>query len=79
MQWQPIESAPKDGSAVLLCDFSEGTYRTTEYPSVVVGWWDDGEWRDMGDIGCCGQYNYDPTHWMPLPEPPAALGTVGGE
>lgn len=68
--WQPIETAPKDGSKILLVD---------GYDFMVVGWWGQSsvgyhqkEWV-YGE--CEGEYNsrniFDcPTHWMPLPNPP---------
>lgn len=67
--WQPIETAPKDGTPVLGWD---GDCMTT-----VQWWWPsigtpaDGYW----DLVCAGMYASDgewaPTHWMPLPPPPA--------
>lgn len=76
-EWQPIETAPKDGEPVLLYKPNErmvGSY-------VTVGWWspDDGEgggvWHDK--TGCLGYFSRIaeakqgyPTHWMPLPQPP---------
>lgn len=72
--WQPIETAPKDGTQILLFDPS-GTWDpdlASFSPRVAVGAWKDfpnghGEWR--------GYYSglsavEEPTHWMPLPEPP---------
>ena len=61
MEWQPIETAPKDETEVLAC-------RAGKKWRQVLGW----QW---GSGGCDGWYNsggrnYDPTHWMPLPEPP---------
>lgn len=73
MTWQPIETAPKDGTAILLCDEESGKWDNQQWSSCVVGWWDtddEPEWRDNGDMGCNGQCEYEPTHWMPLPEPP---------
>lgn len=67
-EWQPIETAPKDGTDVLL-------FRATKYrvlPPTVAGWFDKGV--------IPGWYTYDepdkafdgePTHWMPLPAPPS--------
>lgn len=61
MSWQPIESAPKDGTRVLLVvtmrDFSGISH-------IHVGSWsrNNGEWR--------WPVMYQPTHWMPLPAPP---------
>lgn len=73
-QWQPIETAPKDGTRVLLW---------IEWSDVpVVGefshdrWWADTEHHEVS----CGAYcyggsvssdkNMKPTHWHPLPLPP---------
>lgn len=57
MEWQPIETAPKDNTEVLLGRpdglFMIGFYRD--------GAWDDGDYRD---------HETWPTHWMPLPTPP---------
>lgn len=55
--WQPIESAPRDGTAILAIGFR------TE-PRVV-------SWRlDWGWSTKPGNYRFGPTRWMPLPEPP---------
>ena len=57
--WQDIETAPKDGRMIFAYAF----------PFALVAWWGIGkgvnEWYcDMYDTAI------DPTHWMPLPEPP---------
>jgi len=61
-EWQPIETAPTDGTAFL-------TY--TPMPddsvfSVDVAYWDE-ESGDLMKFGCGFMYV---THWMPIPEPP---------
>ncbi len=62
-EWQPIETAPKDGTQILV--FGHGRFAVAEFRS--------GEWRDMGDIGWGGFYSEVlPTHWMPLPAPPVS-------
>jgi hypothetical protein len=70
-KWQPIETAPKNGNRLLLCE---------------AGWIDVGYWRvdlngpDTGEGWTCErvqswgyeEYAYcKPSHWMPLPEAPA--------
>ncbi len=67
MKWQPIETAPKDGTPILA-------YRGDHYKSfghVQVTYWRTAAHK-VGYIGW-GEFNqrwWPPTHWMPLPEPP---------
>ena len=74
--WQPISTAPKDGTRILL-------YRPGSYPwaAVVAGefdlqahygkprpyWTHDRERM----AGVQEARNKPPTHWMPLPAPPS--------
>ena len=58
--WQPIETAPMDGTNVLVTD-GEG---------VDIGWHDE---FDAADDPWCGWIKH-PTHWMPMPEPPKGEG-----
>lgn len=69
MEWQPIETAPKDGTEILLYDGFGLQVCRYGFDSVHnrVKLWVYGDTLD--------QYNTrldmaDPTHWMPLPEPP---------
>jgi hypothetical protein len=61
--WQSIETAPKDGTMVLLawgtCSVASGFWWTPDRFSP-VGHWHIGDTEDRL-----------PTHWMPLPDPPA--------
>ena len=61
MQWQPIETAPRDKTMVALLHVgAKGYWRYG------VGWF-------MPQAGWQGWNSEDhkfPTHWMPLPEPP---------
>ena len=58
MDWQPIETAPKDGYAILA--WVSGWRRAH------IVYWDGEEW-----VGVTGLSKLKvPTHWMPLPEPP---------
>lgn len=62
MNWQPIESAPKDGTKILLL-LKDSDVPHSGYYKIRYSWriaWDD---YDLSD-------NDGPTHWMPLPEPP---------
>lgn len=73
MGWQPIETAPKDGRFLLLFGPEGGVAPDGEYG---VPWWCVANWGptwnglldwSSGD----DQPPLKPTHWMPLPEPPA--------
>lgn len=56
--WQPIETAPKDGSLFLIWPYDD---------EHATGLWRRGRLI----IACCGQgVGADVTHWMPLPAPP---------
>jgi hypothetical protein len=68
--WQPIETAPKDGTHLLLSDGERVT---------LGGWTSDMDQgaEYEGQIGMAGWWSVDlgpngdrPTHWMPLPEAP---------
>jgi hypothetical protein len=68
-EWQPIESAPKDADALLLFEDGEGVHQ---------GYWydldaNDQYWVSAETQGLTGG-RMNPTHWMPLPDPPSATG-----
>lgn len=71
-EWRPIETAPKDGTLILLYVSGQflGFGRSVNY---VVGWMRAGDWvcdpRD-DTFGDPDTVHPTPTHWMPLPEPP---------
>ena len=54
-QWQPIETAPRDGRRLILL------YGPSRFPQVAYSntWWTAGFSAEN-----------KPTHWMPLPKPP---------
>lgn len=60
--WQTIDSAPKDGTRVLV-------FRAKWAENMFVAWFntETGDWAPLLSpyIGL-----RDVTHWMPLPEPP---------
>ena len=58
-EWQPIETAPRDGTEILCYDsavlYGKG--------NIILNW-ENGSWVDFY------KRIYDPTHWMPNPKPP---------
>jgi hypothetical protein len=77
--WQPIETAPKDGSYILL-GFMPNQHLPPEVPRMAIGRWTDvsvheslsgaklrDEWVWLVDSLL---YRRDPTHWRPAPEGP---------
>ena len=87
MKWQPIETAPKDGSIMLLYLKRAPSERHYVVPDEVahytIGFWEHAAWRSIEVEDCGGMggeltgwmpdwvcIDVEPTHWMPLPEPP---------
>ena len=65
--WQPIETAPKDGTNVLLVN-RKGNMATGLWQGrgVMAGWW----LRGGNGPNVFFNDHHGPTHWMPLPAPP---------
>ena len=73
-EWQPIETAPKDGTPVLFANY-DAMCLLTGAPHVWAGRYDKlgGEDDELMMHECsyaATNENGDPTHWMPLPNPP---------
>ena len=70
--WKPIETAPRDGTAILAYASraaAEGKLERSQ--GMKVTWWRSNRERD-GFTGW-GEFNdafWPATHWMPLPKPP---------
>lgn len=62
-RWQPIETAPKDGTSILVT--MAGGY---DGPYYVLFW--NGTFFESVDSGTGPSMDYL-THWMPLPAPPS--------
>ena len=58
--WQPIETAPRDGTRVLTYDSVRGFRDLMKWNMKT------GDWRDDA-----GEFFLQPTHWQPLPAPPS--------
>lgn len=70
--WQPIETAPKDGTPVIFANFFSKCLLCGA-PHVWAGRYIeiDGEAEMFEASFAATNENGDPTHWMPLPTPPA--------
>ncbi len=57
-EWQPIETAPQDGTRILVFTV-HGDIEISEWYTICIF-----------DPPTEGWNSNEPTHWMPLPEPP---------
>ena len=78
-EWQPIETAPKDGTRILIARAGEDSddIEITEWCSLEDFDWEhiEGEmWRKkpLPPREFWNGNGYRATHWMPLPEPPVS-------
>lgn len=70
MKWRPIETAPKDGTIILVYGYWDGELSEKDIEREV--------WKAHFNLGtwCLDGSEFyaveiaNPTHWMPLPEPP---------
>ena len=68
MKWQPISTAPKDESRVLVW-INHKNYKGVAFAK--LWFYADGS-LGGGAEGFGGHGNWNITHWMPLPPPPEA-------
>jgi hypothetical protein len=69
--WQPIETAPKDGTRILGCIAPEGNMRYyTPQVAVWACYHPNARGAECWRSSEIGGHILTPTHWMPLPEPP---------
>lgn len=80
-QWRTIDSAPRDGTAILLHDNEAPglpggrAANCNGHNTYVAAWWagenhGQGAWICYMDAVLDPQCPIEPTHWMPLPEVP---------
>ena len=70
MEWQPIETAPKGE----LTDYRDQVVLVwARGKSMCVALFGTNDWYLAHGQG--GALMFDPTHWMPLPEPPKTEST----
>jgi len=74
MIWLPIETAPKDGSWVLLCGGRE--YAEESVGPCVVAFWDGAYWLYCYWDSAWRSAYENATHWMPIPELPKPEGRL---
>jgi hypothetical protein len=80
-EWQPIETAPTDDTRILGLDrvigkvsiTSSRGQRVKRYSLGGSGWKEVTVWKDESEVasdgyGWYGHDDWDPTHWMPLPD-----------
>jgi len=60
-EWQPIETAPKDGTEILAHDEDDNVFIAFFCP-YIKSW--------VSNISNAFGQEEHPTHWIPLPEPP---------
>ncbi len=73
-EWQPIETAPKDGTIFDAwlgdCDESDRQFYCTGKTRCSPGWaWANGKFRPCGGLPGLTTF-VQPTKWRPLPAPP---------
>jgi hypothetical protein len=66
-EWQPIETAPKDGTTILAF-FADRVGYVARQDVQAVAWRENDGWASTQT----GWTLAWPTHWMPLPDPPKA-------
>lgn len=65
-EWQPIETAPKDGTTIDLWLQAGERIADARWNRDAWRFWCQDEFESMDWIKIVGRA----THWMPLPEPP---------
>jgi len=69
-EWQSIETAPKDGTEIILCYYWNADQSLKFIKS--THWSDnDKNWKTFSEFFISNiEQHFTVTHWMPLPNPP---------
>lgn len=79
-EWQPIETAPKMKTILLFANTCvDGDGKVINWKMATGAWhsgWEKDDKHSPWNWGGHQLYRYEihPTHWMPLPHPPKAIG-----
>jgi hypothetical protein len=77
MEWQPIKTAPRDGTYIIASDGNVTTITTWGKTShVPIYGWLLVAWGDPQDADLLRQ---NLTHWMPLPAPPVEVPQISSK
>lgn len=75
--WMPIESAPKDGTKILLvCMDAKSSDTQHRVGTMAVDFWHDGTKHGFVGWGKFNSRYWPATHWMPLPSLPAHTPSI---
>lgn len=69
LEWRTIDSAPRDGSTVLVAHASNG--------AIFCAAWENDAWIDGATNSFDEPVEYSPSHWLPLPPAPAKWPSNG--
>lgn len=69
--WQPIETAPKDCSPILVSLAGTDLVEIAAHADKSLGRFRGNPWRIGSSVG--RTLRFSPTHWMPRPKPPTNL------
>jgi hypothetical protein len=74
-EWQPIETAPRDGTEVLVYSAFSNTVQQCSWSCCAGAWcpisgWILTQWVEFGDYPTLMPCLVTATHWMPLPAAP---------
>lgn len=78
MEWQPIETAPRDGTHILVygpCVDGDRQFRMeyeNEISTVYFYGDDDHDFFVLSNVEYA-DFPWEPTHWMSLPDPPKII------